>query len=160
MEQRISNAIDVFLDAINNGTLAKGSCAACAVGNLICKAKNIELTTKLLKSFNTNTGYKSYADFSKKTNFPNKWYFNSVMGCLVDSFDTEFTGQELGLIEIAFEDNTYILGSRYYLYSKKEIRADQIKGLEAVVKVMLTFNNDTETDVKEVFTNKAKLIVI
>lgn len=35
MTQRVQKAIDIFLDAINNGTLAKGSCTRCAVGNLV-----------------------------------------------------------------------------------------------------------------------------
>ncbi|NJL78547.1 MAG: hypothetical protein HC917_06310 [Richelia sp. SM2_1_7] len=35
MTERISKAIDVLLDAVNNRTLAKGTCTACAVGNLI-----------------------------------------------------------------------------------------------------------------------------
>jgi len=72
---------------------------------------------------------------------------------------TKFTWQELAAIEHAFERNTNIRVNSYDFSSPEEIRADQIRGLEAVVKVMLTFDECTE-NVQEVFTNKAELIPI
>jgi hypothetical protein len=62
-------------------------------------------------------------------------------------------------IENAFETNTKINCYLYSEYSKEQIRKDQIKGLEAAVKVMLKFD-DQQDDVKEVFTRKAELIEI
>ena len=43
MTERISKAIDIFLDAVNNGTLAKGTCIACAVGNLVAHGMGGEI---------------------------------------------------------------------------------------------------------------------
>lgn len=54
------------------------------------------------------------------------------------------------------ETNTEIYFGDYYDYEDDEILEDQIKGLEAVIEVMLSFSNDTETDVKKEFTDKVK----
>ena len=70
-----------------------------------------------------------------------------------------FTVEELKQIEFAFETNTEISFEKYQHHSPKEIREDQIKGLAAVVKVMLSFDNQ-EDSVEEVFTSKAELIPI
>ena len=51
MTERIKKAIDIFLDAINNGTLAKGTCIACAVGNLVADAINYKIDMSLTKNF-------------------------------------------------------------------------------------------------------------
>ncbi len=167
MEKRIENAIDIFLDALNNGTLAKGTCRACAVGNLIAAGMNevIEYNgfdfyckgDNHIWNILFQTGYKKqwrYRDgkygYLLKTNLSLK---NAIK-------NTNFTAGELEQIEYAFEINTKIYFKNYVKHTKEEVRADQIKGLEAVVKVMLSFNNDIKTDVKEAFTNKAELIKI
>lgn len=170
MEKRVQNAIDIFLDAINDGTLAKGTCIACAVGNLVAKG----LDAKIVKS-NNCANY--FACTEENTHWSNLFVTtsSSVSGTIgqvirrdcIDDPDvvknisaTEFTWQELAKIEYAFETNTKIHNNEYNSYKKKEIRADQINGLKAVVEVMLTFSNDTETSVSEVFTKKAELIPI
>ena len=53
MNNRITKAIDIFLDAINEGTLAKGNCCACAVGNLVAHGMNGKIS-RLENSFNCN----------------------------------------------------------------------------------------------------------
>ena len=164
MEKRIEKAIDIFLDAINKGTLAKGTCTACAVGNLVADGLNAKITkgTDFMGdvSFDCNKNNESWADL-----FCSGILNQSIHKDMLDDEDvilnieaTDFTWQELAEIEMAFESDTFISEHLYGKLPKKEIRADQIKGLEAVVKVMLTFNNDTETDVKEVFTKRAELI--
>ena len=50
MTPRIQEAIDVFLDAINNGTLAKGTCTACAVGNLAAHYTNGKIFRKQIQT--------------------------------------------------------------------------------------------------------------
>ena len=154
METRIQKAIDIFLDAINNNTLAKGTCVACAVGNLVSHELNIKPEIK--------------GTFDED----GKLHLNSQWGTIVLGMNrgnkeeglkqcnlTDFNISELNEIEKAFETNTKIKWSDYDSFSKEEIRADQIKGLEAVVKTMLNFNNSKE-NVKEIFTNKAELIAI
>ena len=159
MELRVKEAIDVFLDALNKGTLAKGSCKACAVGNLV--AHGLGGTIKRVEK-----GYFT----CDKPNDEWRHLFITGMGCqrkrinllsdkrIVKNIKaTSFTWQELAKIEYAFETNAKIDASDYDFFKDKEILEDQIKGLEAVVKVMLSFSQDEETDVKEVFTKKAEL---
>lgn len=43
ISKRVENAINVFLDALNNRTLAKGTCKACAVGNLAAYGMGMEV---------------------------------------------------------------------------------------------------------------------
>ena len=148
LTKRIKEAIDIFLDAINNGTLVKGDPCGCAVGNLLAGAQGITLTKEpYLK------GVKIKPDYN------GDWY---DMGCRLLKLmaeKTEFTHQQLLKIERTFENNTSITHTVYNEYTKEEIRADQIKGLEAVIELMLTFDEQKE-NIKEIFTNKANLIPV
>ena len=160
MTKRIEKAIDIFLDAVNNGTLAKGSCTACAVGNLVANGMNGTIS-KVKSRFGDHDVFESDVDSGEWAsafvtceglqemyvhNFNNPNVTSNVEA-------TDFTIQELAQIEFAFETNTEITYEKYHLATPEEIRADQIKGLEAVVNVMMTFD-EVEADVKEVFTNK------
>lgn len=158
MTERIQEAIDIFLDAINNGTLAKGDCKACAVGNLVAYGKGATLENKKgtiscdmnnyawMHLFTTGEGCQEI-DLEKLS-------WESVQECISS---TSFTWKELAKIEYEFETSTRINYFNYPKYSKQEIREDQIRGLEAVVTVMLEFD-EVEVNVKEVFTNKANAI--
>lgn len=162
MTKRIEKAIDIFLDAVNNGTLAKGSCIACAVGNLVAHGMNGTISKRKGKfscsgefESDVNSGVWSLAFVTTggdqsvyKSYLKNPLVLSSVAA-------TDFTIDELMKIEYAFETNTEIPHTDYGLTAPQEIRADQIKGLEAVVNVMMTFD-DVKADVKEVFTNKLK----
>ena len=174
MTQRVMEAIDVFLDAINEGSLAKGSCVTCAVGNLVAHGLGG-------KVFIVNTGVGRYAKFSHPSDI---WLENgnwSNAFCTDGGYQvkaphlfnqplvrrnieaTDFTLEELMQIEFAFETNTEIKLREYFFRSPQDIRADQIKGLEAVVKVMLSFEDKelaTDVLVQEIFTDKANLIPI
>jgi hypothetical protein len=159
MTQRISEAIDIFLDAINNGTLAKGSCHACAVGNLVAAGQGgiISLDFDSCTTINNAWGNLFSSNYYGKQYF-NTDYLNHLR--VIENIEaTKFTLKELMKIENAFEKNTKINCYLYSEYSKEQIRKDQIKGLEAAVKVMLEFD-DQQDDVKEVFTRKAELIAI
>lgn len=151
MEKRVEKAIDIFLDAINNGHLAKGTCKACAVGNLVANGMGAKLWVESDGMFNCDKDNSSWF-------YENLRDFKSLREkSIINVEATDFSAVELHEIERVFEDNTRISFVYYHKSNKKEIRADQIKGLEAVVKVMLDFTND-ESDVKEVFTKKAELI--
>jgi hypothetical protein len=172
MTKRIQNAIDIFLDAINEGTLAKGNCVACAVGNLVAHG----MGSKVVKQ-NYFTAYRHY---TTKPSVPNhdwaKLFSTNSYGQRVrpglhkalaedpqykklrDAIEKiNFTIDELRQIEYVFETNTKLTYHLYRNHTKEEVRADQIKGLEAVVKLMLTFDEQVD-DVKEVFTTKAEAI--
>lgn len=164
MTQRTQEAIDVFLDALNEGTLAKGDCTACAVGNLAAFGMGV----KVKKYSGVDNGY-----YSKKVNGVNNQDWSNVFctsynGQYVKEhlFDSpifqyfKFTPLELSKIEYAFETNAKIQYYDYMYHSKEEIRADQIKGLEAVVKVMLELDENIKETYQEVFSNKALALAI
>jgi len=160
MTQRVKDAIDVFLDAINNGTLAKGICTACAVGNLVAHGMGGTITFKDY-DFHCNVANWRWGMFFKTIekrqhicNSDDERDLSSHKD-LVDCVEaTSFSLEEIMAIEYAFECKTSIYWGDYYKMNKEAIKQDQIKGLEAVIEVMLAFENDTETNVKEVFTDK------
>lgn len=162
LTQRIIKAIDIFLDAINGGTLAKGTCVACAVGNLVAKSKDAKIFTigdMLFQSTKPTTAWKYLFVTEEKRQSKRSDCPDAVEAGLECIKDVEFTEKELAKIEYTFETNTTIDFGDYFKFSKKAIRADQIKGLEAVVKVMLEFD-DCKEMVQQVFTSKAELIPI
>lgn len=154
---RIEKAIDTLLDAINNGTLAKGNCSACLVGNLI--AKGLKANIKKEKEGD----YIEFVCEIDNTGWTD--VFLTVFNCqkfnicelennshLFDS--TDFNYEELRQLEYAFEQNTKIHYKNYHKYTDKEVKLDQIKGLEAAIKLMLQFDECEKVKIKEVFTNK------
>ena len=144
MTPRIQKAINVLLDAINNGTLKKGSCRYCAVGNLIREAgvreSDVSKWGMLFSTHNETQVINTISPENRKK-------------AIETIKQTDFTQEELMQIEYAFETNTEIHFLYYRHSTKEQIKQDQIKGLEAVVEVMLGFDNIKE-NVKEVFTEK------
>ena len=170
MTPRIQKAIDIFLDAINEGTLAKGTCAACAVGNLVAYGMGAKVVrdefdyyaaqhskgTRVVNS-EWSRFFTTFRDGSRKMGtlpFSEIVRFPSLQKAIDD---IGFTLEELSKIEYAFETNTLISWDSYHLYTPAKVRADQIKGLEAVIRVMLQFD-EQQDDVKEVFTAKAEAL--
>jgi hypothetical protein len=169
MTERIQKAIDIFLDAINEGTLAKGTCTACAVGNLVAHGKGGEILKNVGRY-----GYPTFKCTVENGHWANAFITDSAgQGVYEDMFSnpqvldnvaaTDFTIEELMQIELAFESNTAHCFTDYGKLSPEKVRRDQIKGLAAVVKVMLSFDSEKEvqdSEVYECFTSKAELIPI
>jgi hypothetical protein len=160
MTPRIERAIDTFLDALNEGTLAKGVCTACAVGNLVAKGAGIKIHKDDLEMDHAPIG---------ATNLVSDWVrafctYDNYQKVYLDKFNspnvvrsvsqTEFTIEELMQIEFAFESNTKLDVCDYTEYSSEEIFQDQLRGLEEVINVMMTFD-DCNDNIEEVFTSKA-----
>jgi hypothetical protein len=167
MTERVQKAIDIFLDAINDGTLAKGNCVACAVGNLVAYGLGGKITR--IKDDVGDVALGCDVDnVSWSIAFSTGLLDQNVHHCFFEDEKvlsniaaTDFSLEELMAIEFAFEINTEIRFRFYANYTPEQIRADQIKGLEAVVKVMLSFDSDKEVqdaEVYECFTSKAELI--
>lgn len=158
MTQRISKAIDIFLDAVNNGTLAKGSCVACAVGNLVAHGMGGEITHQnIFKCSVDNTSWSDAfytADFEQTVH--DRAFDKELVVKNIEA--TDFNIEELMAIEYAFETNSLIHFDEYEFLSAETIRADQIRGLEAVINAMMGFD-DIKADVKEVFTNKLEPVL-
>lgn len=163
MNNRITKAIDIFLDAINEGTLAKGNCCACAVGNLVAHGMNGKIS-RLENSFNCNVKnnewynlFLTYVSSGQQDIRKENLDSPAVIACIEA---TEFTWEELAKIEHAFETNTKIYYANYYCYTREKIREDQINGLAAVIKVMETFDNiESDLYVNE-FKNRVKKLIL
>lgn len=157
MTDRIKDAIDVFLDALNNGTLMAGTPCGCAVGNLVADKMGIKLTKEdLFRHKNIgNDGWFNYGYYNCAENTANPKIIDNEQSRM-----TGFTIEELAKIEQTFEDNSSI-NNDYDLkrLPPERIRKDQIHALEAVIKVMLEFDEQKES-VREVFTEKAELIPV
>lgn len=146
MEQRILDAIDIFLDAINQNKLGKGQCVTCAVGNLV-RHYNGKEDVRWKSLFITAAG---------KQHIRIEGFKHLVNKGLSSIEKVPFTENELAQIEFAFETNTKILMNNYCHHSKEEVRADQIKGLTAVIEVMKGFKpqENQNLNIQEMFTNK------
>ena len=160
MTPRIEKAIDILLDALNAGTLRKGSCRACAVGNLVTAGMRRPVFVQADGSppwgvHNYMWPRLFYTSGKEQVHHPHM-EDNELVREEVES--TGFTASELMAIEYAFECNTRLFSNQWHIDPSKAatIRRNQVRGLEAVVKAMLKFEQDTVTDVEEVFTKKAK----
>jgi len=159
---RIEKAIDIFLDALNDGTLASGHPCGCAVGNLVSFGIEGNITSYtdvdnysgvLFKCTENNTAWHYGSSVMSRNNeYPE---LTSDAKSNIDA--TDFSAFEIFEIESAFECGCKIGHGAYSSVSKQAIRQDQINGLAAVVKVMMTFD-DVQEDIQEVFINKAELI--
>ena len=153
MTDRIKKAIDIFLDAINNQTLASGTCSACAVGNLI--AHELGVIPKVEKLIEYASIIQPQAAWiSVKKGASPKFSQGKTHEEVIELMkSTGFSVEELLEIEKAFEDNTYINFAAYPHYAKEEIKKDQIRGLKAAIEVMKNFDK-VEFSTQEEFVDK------
>lgn len=149
MTTRFKNAYDALIKAFFEGTLAKGTCAACAVGNIVGAAMGVKSVI-----------HKTHEE-----------YWNNFMNCknTVWSHDFEankidaligYSLNEVNEIESAFECNTEINFNYYGIYSESQILNDQFNGLMAVVDVLLELDNMKDEGYKESFKAHPKLVLI
>lgn len=145
--KRFNKATEALYNAFFNGTLAKGNCAYCAVGNLVADSigYKVELDTVYYKEYDSfpNTSWRhlfcTSSDVhdgtcirSTRTDDP-----TLIEKALKEIQSTGYSEQELSKVEFAFETNTRIHLDRYYQHSEQEILEDQYNGLVAVFNVLL-----------------------
>lgn len=152
MTERIEKVINIFLDAINEGTLAKGTCVACAVGNLVAHGMNLNIKDLDWCTFTPNTEWRKL--FCEGVIRINAQAYIQDAAFIQNIQATDFTWRELAEIEKVFESNTKIMHCEYEIFSEEDVRLDQINGLKAVIEVMMTFDK-VKDDVDEVFTKRA-----
>lgn len=165
MTQRFEKAYNALYKAFMNDTLAKGSCAACAVGNIVADAMGAKV-------------YKLSSRFEYGCDVHNSWWSVMFMtnqhGQRINTVKqdsrvivyrhrikelTGYTWKELAEVERVFEQNTKISHVEYSNYSEKEIMEDQFNGLMAVMDVLIEFDNIEEGNkCKETFRNKFALV--
>lgn len=171
MTQRFEKAYNALYKAFMNDTLAKGSCAACAVGNIVADAMGG-------KVYKRSSGFELSSRFEYKCDVFNSWWsdmfitthcgqtiYTTKQNSKVSDYRkrikelTGYTWREMAEVERVFEQNTKIVHSRYCDYSEKEIMEDQFNGLMAVMDVLIELDNIEEGNkCKETFRNKFALV--
>jgi hypothetical protein len=147
MQERTKRAFEILADAYNNGTLAAGHCACCAVGNLVA-ATTYPIELELLKVIISKRDLGISLQCARWTT---TWTGNTVFFEVAQN--TGYSERELYFIERAFEENTKIDVYDYHRYPKYRIKEDQFNGLKAVAEVLLELDTDP-FDIEEVFLNK------
>ena len=156
MTPRFEKAYNSLYNAFMNDTLAKGTCTACAVGNIVadalggkvsrmrndfvCDVPNTWWNTFFITVDNEQTIFDDYNDIP-------------AYGRLKDL--TGYSVEELAKIEFAFETNTKIRFVNYFNSTEEQIMEDQFNGLMAVMDVMIELDDVKEGEkYKETFKNK------
>lgn len=166
---RFSSAITALVNAFYNETLAKGNCAACAVGNMVAFANGAKLDPDL----NSVSIHK----FGKELRNTDWKYFGMTIAnrdsqlkrsyleyCSIEESDAEqielaqivtlatgYSEEEILRIEHAFETNTKIDFMQYTSSTKESIMLDQYNGLMAVVDVLCEIEGIESSNTKELF---------
>jgi hypothetical protein len=164
MTERVQKAIDIFLDSLNDGTLIAGNCAACAVGNLVAANCGVKLYSKIDIYRDKTVSAEHDAVFLPELGRPARLRSWIGLFCTgkkqtranIKDFSSEVQEEMLAIVnrtgftidELAEIEYTFETVARYQ---------GVISALEAVVQVMLNFDDNVE-NVKEIFTNKAEAI--
>lgn len=155
--ERFNKATDALYNAFFNGTLAKGNCLKCAVGNIV---------SSCLGAVNENDAYEKgawkwkrlfYTNEKGQQNPKNNYLENAITEALKIISYTGYTEDELAKIEYAFETNTKINHEDYFQYSTQETLEDQYNGLVAVFDVLLELEGIENNGHKEKLKTHPKL---
>jgi hypothetical protein len=171
MTERFTKAYNALVTAFFEGTLAKGTCVACACGNIIFDAigdpvtKN-DLCLDIVYSNNIGT-QNPPRKRALTTELWAKKRSRDIGGFIaVGSFADEineagYTAAEFAKIETAFEYNTSINFTEYPALEEQDILEDQYKGLCAVVDVLLELDGEEipkGNEFKQKFREHPKLV--
>lgn len=178
MTERFKKAYDALVRAYFEGTLAKGSCIACACGNIIFNAIGEPLTkeifklevakyrTRFLDEYDVSV-LKTFRDkaeslWSSKRNFSGASCIRPIPQFEHDVNESGYTVKEFTEIEEAFEMNTKLSISRYFCTFEQDILEDQYKGLCAVVDVLMKLDEQIEgaDELKQEFRKHPKLTTV
>lgn len=146
MTKRLNQAMTALTQSYFDGTLAKGNCASCAVGNMVAHAhgkrvKRLDTPVELEKYIDNSDwkkGFFTVTETGEQRIFESGLIHPSFLFCIAP---TGYAPLELQKIEYAFETSTTINGTNYHLHTPEEIDADQLTGLYAVVEVLCELDN-------------------
>lgn len=143
MKERGQKAYDALVKAFFEGTLAKGTCACCAVGNIVASYHGIEIPGNL---WDDRRLHESMAiDIV------------TIWGGFICNPAAGYSAYEISLIEAAFEGATEIRWEQYKRRSESEIIADQYNGLCAVFDVLVRLDGGDAAPMKEILRTHPKL---
>lgn len=158
-KELFEETIGVWISAFLDGTLAKGSCAACAIGNLAAHALGYKIDKEILLgmfyddytapwmtwrlSFCTST------DNGIQYSYPERHVTNSNVAKILNAL--KYPRKDLMKIEFAFETSTRIYFKKYSQHSEKEILEDQFNGLMACFTILEEIHEIEDTSYRESF---------
>lgn len=140
------HSVAVLVKAFFDGTLAKGLCAACAVGNLVAAGQGGTITRTLpfvrhndrdvTFCCDTKNQYwgSLFTTADGEQQFCSDYLRNSEVRANIRA--TGYATRDLMRIEYAFETHTDICATAYHRHSEEEILDDQYRGLMAVLDVL------------------------
>ncbi len=157
--ERFNRAINALVTAFFNETLAKGTCAACAVGNIVAhaygqKINDINKATVDCDGISNQAWKRLFMTNSsnKQSLYPFGTDDKFIEEALSLISKTDYNMFELAKVEYAFEINTNMWFNTYKCYTKEQIMEDQYKGLMAVVDVLCELDGIEEPNIyKELF---------
>jgi hypothetical protein len=163
MTQRFEKAYNALYNAFMNDTLAKGTCTACAVGNIVADAMGAEVyRNKDMNSIRFHCSNDNYwwgemfvtgSDGQKIRKISQNSKVKELRKKILNL--TGYTWRELAKVEKAFEENTEIVFYNYLESTPEEVMEDQFKGLMAVMDVLIELDEVKEGDkYKNNFRNK------
>lgn len=166
MTQRFEKAYNALYNAFMNDTLASGTCAACAVGNIVADAMGGKVEKLNTVEFDCDIDNEWWNHLfitssneqiiSKLKDDSNVKHFRQKIFNL-----TGYKWNELAKVEYAFEVNTKIKHGRYDEHTEQEIMEDQFNGLMAVMDVLIKLDEVTEGQkYKDTFKKKREKFLV
>jgi hypothetical protein len=149
MTERFEKAYNALLKAFMNDTLASGTCAACAVGNIIADAMGGVVYKDDDDNFRCNIDNDWWKNVFLTTDYCQKIYNvesdENIKDYRKRMFElTGYKWDELAKIERVFEKNTKIKVYSYPDHGEHEIMEDQFNGLMAVMDVLIEIDDIEE----------------
>jgi len=162
MTSRFEKAYNALYNAFMNDTLAKSTCTACAIGNIVADAMGGKITIDEDGWYNCEIDNTWWSDMFY-TNENGQRITTIKMHPEIKNLRkriyklTGYKWNELAKVENAFENNTQILYCNYIHYTEEEIMEDQFKGLMAVMDVLIELDEIKEGEkYKDTFRRKEK----
>lgn len=155
MTPRFEKACNALYNAFMNDTLAKGTCKACAVGNIVANAMGASVTSKYdCEVVNTFWNCIFYTTESGEQIITRNAICEKQLKEL-----TEYSWEEMAKVEHAFERAAKIHYYYYGCHTPQEIMEDQFNGLMAVMDVLIELDEVKEgNSYKETFKNKFQTV--
>lgn len=172
MTERFKKAFNALTRAYFEGTLAKGTCVACACGNIIFDAVADPVTKKDIEEefrarFTEKVGKSElagplWADKRVGGIIDSKFKFIAKYDYIGEINAAGYTAEEFAEIENAFEENTKIRLWDYFNVEEQKVLEDQYNGLCAVVDVLMELDKETEgaEEYKQQFRKHPKLATV
>jgi hypothetical protein len=168
MTERFKKTYDALYNAFMTDTLAKGTCTACAVGNIVAAAQG-GTVKKDLTCDTENKFWGSLFFTDVITGKQHKGYIENAQNIFIiekkEEFEklTGYTVEEMAQVEWAFETNTTIDMMEYPEYYRNnkdhKIMEDQFNGLMAVMDVLIKLDEvEKGQEYKDTFKNKFQTV--